>query len=135
MLMPHLFKVNNYQRNLNPVASASLPRQSIYYLNAPLCPRPPLTTSLANIYKESIFLSVYPNPTMDYVTIQFNNSTNGKVKISVCDVTGNIVYDYSEISDQGITKHYINSAPFSNGIYFIKIETLGNSETIKFIKQ
>ncbi|MBA2611212.1 MAG: alkaline phosphatase D family protein [Bacteroidetes bacterium] len=129
------FKVNNYQRNLNPVASASLPRQSIYYINAPLCPRPPLITVLNDMYKESVFLSVYPNPTMDYVTLQFNNSTNGKVNISVCDIAGKIVYNYSEIIEQGINKHYINSMPFNKGIYFIKIETLGNSETIKFVKQ
>ncbi|MBL7912779.1 MAG: alkaline phosphatase D family protein [Bacteroidia bacterium] len=129
------FKVNNFQRNLNPVASASLPRPSIYYIKAPICPRPSLITSLNDQYKENIFLSVYPNPTMDYVTIQFNNSDNGKVKISVCDINGKIVYDYSETIEQGINKHYINSNSFNKGIYFIKIETVGNSETIKFIKQ
>lgn len=129
------FKVNNFQRNLNSVAGASLPRPSIYYIKAPICPRPSLITSLNDEYKENIFLSVYPNPTMDYLTIQFNNSDNGKVKILVSDISGKIVYDYSEVIEQGINKHYINSTSFNKGIYFIKIETVGNSETIKFIKQ
>ena len=129
------FKVNNYQRHLQSVASASLPRQSIYHTLAPLCPRTSLITSLNNSYKESVFLSVYPNPSMDYVTIQFNNNSTGNVKISVCDIAGKIVYEYNEVIEQGVNKHYINSAPFNNGVYFIKIETIGNSETIKFIKQ
>jgi alkaline phosphatase D len=128
------FKVNNYQRNLLSVGSASLPRQSIYYTLAPICPRSPLLTSLNNLNKESVFLSVYPNPSMDYVTIQFNNNTYGNVKISVCDVTGKSIYEFNDVMEQGITKHYINSASFSKGIYFIKIETVDNSETIKFVK-
>ncbi|MEO6305410.1 MAG: alkaline phosphatase D family protein, partial [Bacteroidia bacterium] len=129
------FKVNNYQRNLVSVASASQPRSSIFYTLAPICPRPALITSLNDMYKQTIFLSVYPNPSMDYVTIQFSNSANGIVKITASDVTGKIVYDYNELMDQGVNKHYINTASFSKGTYFIKIETIGNSETIKFIKQ
>ena len=129
------FKVNNYQRHLQSVASASLPRQSIYHTLAPLCPRTSLITSLTNSYKESVFISVYPNPSMDYVTIQFNNNTTGIVKISVCDIAGKNIYEFNELMEQGITKQYINTATFNKGVYFIKIETIGNSETIKFIKQ
>lgn len=129
------FFVNNLQRFLKPSNSASQPRQSIFYTKAPLCPRSSLITGLNNSSNENVFLSVYPNPSMDYVTIQYNNSVTGEVKISVFDVDGKNFYSYNENAEAGISKHYINSASFIKGIYFIKIETTTGIETIKFVKQ
>lgn len=129
------FYVNNLQRFLKPTGAASLPRQNIFYTKAPICPRPLLITGANNLEKESIFISVYPNPTFNSITIQYNNPVKEAVKINVTDLTGKSVL-YQELqADLGVNKYYINTTDFSGGVYLIKIQTANGSETIKFIKQ
>lgn len=129
------FYVDASTRFLKNTTAATLPRNSIYYTKAPFCPRV-LSTGLNAFSKPDILLSVYPNPTFDYITYQYNNSLSGVVTVNITDAAGKEVY--SQVNDnvsQGVHKGYINTTELANGIYFIKIKTKESGQVFKFIKQ
>lgn len=68
-------------------------------------------------------LSVYPNPTTDYVIVDIgSNSAIGKSQISVFDVKGNQVM--REVFIDVANKTVLDFRNFTNGIYHIRIEVL-----------
>ncbi len=69
---------------------------------------------------ENKILSIYPNPTTDFINISTEANT-----AKIYDIKGNIVNNYSNTSK-------IDLSGFNNGIYFIKID---NNKSLKFIKR
>lgn len=129
------FYVSSNTRFLKPTNSAALPRPSIYYIKSPFCPRA-ITTNLTGIQKQDVLLSVYPNPSYDYITYQYNNAYSGNVSVEVYDMQGKLIYnEINENTAQGVSKGYLNTSEFKSGIYFIKIITSESSQTFKFVKQ
>jgi hypothetical protein len=74
-------------------------------------------------------LSVYPNPTNGIVNIELNNGLNKNV--TVTDINGKIVYSTNSASD----KMNVNLSGYSQGFYFVKIDSDGKTEIIKVLKQ
>jgi len=69
---------------------------------------------------------VYPNPASDFVTIETNNVEISAVKIY--DILGKNVLKQNEL-----TNNRLDVSNLRNGIYFLKIESNGNSITKKLI--
>ncbi len=128
------YYVNNFQRHLFFSNSASLPRNSIYGTLAPLCPRNSVITGDNIENNKTIFVSVYPNPAYDFVSIQFQNYSKDNCSLKVSDISGKIVLEETINSGAGVMKHYLNTASLEKGIYFISIISGNNTETVKFIK-
>jgi alkaline phosphatase D len=128
------FYTSTGTRFLKSTPAACLPRNSIYYTKAPFCPRV-LATGINTFAKPEILLSVYPNPTFDYITYQYNNASAGNVSVTITDMSGKEVYNQSNEVSQGVQKGYLNTAELANGIYFIKIKTSESSQVFKFVKQ
>jgi hypothetical protein len=72
-------------------------------------------------------LSVYPNPTNDYLYISTSNATNYAIKI--VDMLGNLVY--SSVLKTGFEK--IDVTQFQKGVYFVTLNNNGKSITTKKI--
>jgi len=74
--------------------------------------------------------SVYPNPTTEYLNINFSDiSKSEKSNIQLYNVIGNLVY-----SKQGESQYEkINVASFAKGIYFLVISANGQSSYTKVI--
>jgi alkaline phosphatase D len=128
------YYVNNFQRHLIYNNAASLPRNSIYSTLAPVCPRNSVPTNVAFSRKETVIISVYPNPAYDFITLQFQNYSNTHSTLKITDVSGKNVYEEKITGTIGVMKHYLNTANLEKGIYFITIVSDNNSETFKFIK-
>lgn len=80
-------------------------------------------------YNQKIF-SVFPNPTSDSITINWNTNFN-HANYLICDVSGKIIAE-NQLTN---TTNLIAMQDFSKGIYFLKINTENSSQIIKIIKQ
>jgi Cysteine-rich secretory protein family/Secretion system C-terminal sorting domain len=80
---------------------------------------------------ETNVLNVYPNPAQDLVYVDFHNTTQEPIKISIANITGQVVYQ----SDSNYTSNdllTINIGNLSNGIYLLKTQ---DGMSHKIVKQ
>jgi hypothetical protein len=75
-------------------------------------------------------LSVYPNPTQGILTIS-NNAVTLPDSYTIYNSLGQTVYSTKVTTANNLT---INTAAYSNGVYFIKVNAGNQSRTLKFIK-
>lgn len=76
-------------------------------------------------------LSVYPNPTNDFININLDNETADQVIIT--DLSGRIVQQQS-VSNQ--TNNFkLSVSHLSKGIYFVTVKMKTQSQTIRLIRQ
>lgn len=131
------FYVNDLQRHLISSNSAAIPRNSIFSVKAPICPRTVAVvqpTGVNELFKP-VILSAYPNPVNDYMTVQLYQPLDGDLVFSIYDMTGKLMAKQElKNSLNGVSKHFINTAELSTGTYLLNIHAGGYSQTLKFIK-
>ena len=88
------------------------------------------TSGVENIKNSVSQYTIYPNPVVNELNINFNSQV--EAKISIINVTGQEVKRI-ESSGKDYLKTDISNLP--SGIYFAKINTINKTETIKFIKK
>jgi hypothetical protein len=71
--------------------------------------------------------SIYPNPTIDFLTIE----SAGNSTITVINIAGLIIYQ-KEMQEEKTT---LNTSSWVNGIYFITIQNGSSRTTKKVIKK
>jgi len=115
---------------LNPAANNNGPAFGLFVAlssGGALIPLPESTTS--GINEENIVsLAVYPNPAQDFIKI--NGLSSSFVDISIIDVSGRIVWEANQY-----TNNVIDVSMLSNGYYQLMISDAGNISQIKFVKQ
>jgi hypothetical protein len=84
----------------------------------------------------AIGLTVFPNPTADYITLQFTLPADGDASLKLLDLTGKTTLTIFEnqqfpAGDQQV-KCALDKLPA--GVYFAKLETAGNSSMRKIMK-
>lgn len=89
-----------------------------------------ITGTLPNEEFNGNQFSIYPNPTSGIISISFEEIT--EMNIQVFDLTGKIVHSVNEKPLS--TSIDLDISSFSKGIYFIKIDSGGNSVTKRIIK-
>lgn len=73
-------------------------------------------------------LILYPNPTKDYLNLNFNNLLyNGNY--AVIDLSGKLILNAQ------LNSNKIDVSNIANGIYFLSVTSEGKTQTQKFIKQ
>ena len=85
-----------------------------------------LSTNTAN-YESNV--NIYPNPTTDYINIDFGNLDNVEgLNIKIINILG------QEVLSQPMNTDKINVSELSKGIYIIKISDAMSQIDRKFIK-
>ncbi len=93
-----------------------------------------LNTPSFETKNETVVLS--PNPVSNSLNLQFENNLNQELKIVIVDILGKEVYSNSNPDINAQNSITINNLDIlSNGIFFIKIISHTNTQTIKFIKK
>ncbi len=76
-------------------------------------------------------VSIYPNPTQDFVNINLN-TLEGTINYTLTNVEGKIVRQENDVKTKNISIDMRNE---SNGVYLLKVENNNSTETYKFIKE
>lgn len=88
-----------------------------------------LYSDAEDIKKTNSFF-LYPNPTSYYINISDeSNSINSKLHVEIFDITGKRI-----MTAENQTSN-INISNLKTGIYFVRIQTDGKNEVLKFIKR
>ena len=70
-------------------------------------------------------LRVYPNPATNYVMIEFPMQETGKVRLTLYNSMGELVYDKQFTSYGQSTREKISMAAFMQGTYMLRVVTTG----------
>ena len=82
--------------------------------------------------KESIALSVYPNPFFDHSTIGFNVPEEGQVVVRLYDSNGRLVSEIENTTiTEGIHQTVIDGTGLMAGVYFYSVSFKGENNYIK----
>jgi len=81
--------------------------------------------------------NVYPNPTNDFVSIQFTIDTEKPVYLEIYDASGRLVKKLETLSaKKGLNEYLFSMSPLANGVYSVVL--ISNGEVLqkdKIIKQ
>lgn len=80
-------------------------------------------------------VACYPNPFQSYTTIEYNVQYPDQVEISIFNQPGQqIEYLVQSIENKGTMQHTWNTEGYDAGIYYCRIQSGNQSETIKMMK-
>jgi len=88
-----------------------------------------LNYTAINELSNSFYISIFPNPTYDNIIIEDNFYVKNQI-ISIYDIQGQLLLQQPMLQ----VKTNINISTFSNGIYFLKVETEKGVVVKKFVK-
>lgn len=80
---------------------------------------------------ETVNMTVYPNPTADFVSLSFDKLSD-EISLFMTDINGRIVWSQSNVVN---TQLSVDMTSFESGIYFIHISNGKNSNSVKVVKQ
>jgi len=86
------------------------------------------TLSVSTVEDSSKYISIYPNPVSDILTVETKETING---IKIFNNLGALLFQKNNIFSNILTA---DLSFLSSGIYFVEIEWANQSETVKFIK-
>jgi hypothetical protein len=82
-----------------------------------------------NKYNEEVFCNVYPNPTRDYLKIQYASGNTGKVRIMLYDANNRFVFGETVQKGLALLTKTIDISRYRSGTYFLEL-TIGGSRKI-----
>lgn len=97
--------------------------------------RTPATVFITNgIDPQSQYdISVYPNPSTEFVNVEFTAPESGEAMLSVYDMLGKKVYDLNMGTVNGNVIKTINTSTYAKGVYTIKLTINKTEYTTKVI--
>jgi len=88
-----------------------------------------ITTSVTDIQAQGI--NIYPNPTTDFLTIEFGDPPTQDIMFTVYDYTGKLIRNFQH---SGFQSHYrIEVSDFSPGFYYLSWEQNGIPYSYRFV--
>lgn len=93
-------------------------------------------TSVSEDIQQEPQLTIYPNPLINQLNINYYQATSGRSEISIYDITGkkltDLITDYKDEGTQNCS-FILDSKLFKSGIYFLVLQNNNNSYLSKFI--
>jgi hypothetical protein len=92
-----------------------------------------LSSSSTSVINNDIKIdfSVYPNPANEKITLEFISHTSNKINISITNILGEEIKNYSINSIMGTNRYNIDLDDIKNGIYFLNF----NKKTLEYIEK
>ncbi len=91
-------------------------------------------TVLSNAPLETDSFKIYPNPSTDVLTIEFENKTNGFVKIDLLSASGQKLQTWlneARLAGKNVVSYNISTLP--TGVYIVRLEKEGVSSNQKMV--
>ncbi len=87
---------------------------------------PDIVTGIEDPFIQEIEFSAFPNPTVDELTVKFNNTTKVNFNMKLVDLNGKV---YNTVEDKellpGNQEFHINTKPLNKGVFLLQLN-LGN---------
>jgi hypothetical protein len=80
-------------------------------------------------------ISVYPNPAGDQVNLEISNSVMGSISVNVIDAMGVTVKRYQYSKEATLMQQTLSLNGLPTGLYFIRMQSAGWTETRKILKK
>lgn len=91
-------------------------------------------TAISSIRNENDVVRIYPNPTVNNLNIEFQESLNGGIYGRIIDVSGKLVMSFEDLTPQNKDIKTIDVSALKAGIYCIEIKNLNfNSQQLLHI--
>lgn len=119
----------------NHIVSSATPSVAAPFYSTIIAPSVcPVNTVLATTdFSSPKVLSLYPNPSSDFFTIQYTVQDTGNIEVQIIDNTGRIVKKYSSQKHEGIWTERYPTDYLAAGDYYVKIVSQNYSTTQKLI--
>jgi alkaline phosphatase D len=129
--------VNHLERFLRSTNSASMPRNSVYGIMPPICPRVlNIPTNITSITNPVRLLNVFPNPAQRELIISFLGQEVKQGKIIIYNNVGQRVYEMNfNENDIYNNQLQINVSSLATGLYNGSVEINHKALFFKFVKQ
>ncbi len=83
--------------------------------------------------EEEVDITLYPNPTNDYINIELLLKNSSEIIISVLDQNGHLILIDKKNAEEGIFKSGFNVSKIAKGLYYVQIQTKDFSSTKKLV--
>jgi hypothetical protein len=80
-------------------------------------------------------VSYYPNPTLDFLTVELTGTSNEQLTMTILDLSGRTVHSEQFAAANGTVIQTIDVRELASGIYNLRFEAAGSVLTAKFIVQ
>jgi hypothetical protein len=88
----------------------------------------------SDVFEDALYIETYPNPTADVLNVSIKRITKENVVIRIADITGRIIMSQNVNSKETSIIETINLSNLTAGVYTISVESAGNREVQKVIK-
>jgi uncharacterized protein YjdB len=93
-------------------------------------------TKLLPVAEKSMRIKVTPNPASNFIQVAITApGKNNKAQVTLCDVTGKIIYSSNIASFTNECVHKINCSSMAKGMYLLKVNGIKSIEPVKVIVQ
>ncbi len=82
---------------------------------------------------DELVIRQYPNPFSDKFTLEWNLDTQEKLKITIVDKMGKVVYHRAGIN--GVNTFEVDGSRWATGTYIVKVESTERSELLRIVKK
>ena len=91
-------------------------------------------SSIKSLIRLLLTVNIFPNPTSDYFTVNFELEKASNLEIILCDVLGREITElYNDFAEAGFFTKTINTEHLNKGVYFIKVLIDGKYATLEKI--
>jgi hypothetical protein len=88
----------------------------------------------SDVFEDALYIETYPNPTADMLNVSIKRVTKENVVIRIADITGRIIMTQNVNSKETSIIETLNLSNLTAGVYTITVESAGNREVQKVIK-
>jgi len=78
-------------------------------------------------------ISAYPNPVIDWLTVNLGISRSKNVSVKISDLSGRLIYNKTQSGEEGFLR--INFSSFTTGMYVVQVITDNEKQTYKILKR
>jgi len=88
----------------------------------------------SDVFEDALYIETYPNPTAGVLNVSIKRVTKENVVIRIADITGRIIMTQNVNSKETSIIETLNLSNLTSGVYTITVESAGNREVQKVIK-
>jgi len=102
------------------------------YTDSLTCVANCITNDIKNLTHNDI-ISVFPNPTNDFLNISYKIVHDENIKFEIIDLLGETVLSFNALSTIGENKSSLDISSLNSGTYFLNLSTSSHTKTIRFV--